>query len=242
MSSQVGLNPLMIVIAMVAGATLNGIIGMLLAIPLAAALQVIFQHVWVKPAIESLPLAATQAEDEADEADQGDAGAAPALTAVPVADENSDGIAERVLRPASSAQAADNQAAREAAAATGRPLPDISEEEAVEPEAAGLPTPKEILAVHAPAFDTAAEAARAEAETETEVEVVVTTSDELPTPEAILAATAVLEEEEAARTDEHAAVLPADESSLPESAPGAEDGTPTREKATLPAAGRDGKA
>jgi predicted PurR-regulated permease PerM len=239
MSSQVGLNPLVIVIAMVAGATLNGIIGMLLAIPIAAALQVIFQHVWVKPAIESLPLAAVQAENGSEE----DAGSAsdvvPELGAVPVADENGDGIAERVVRPASSVEAADDHAAREAAHAAGEPLPDISEEEVIEPEAVGLPTPEEILAVHAPALDEAAEAARAEAEEE----AAATAADELPTPEAILAATAVLEEEEAAKTDEQAAVAPAGENGLPESAPDAvANDAAKRENATPPASGREGKA
>jgi hypothetical protein len=55
MSSNVGLNPLVIIIAIVAGSTLNGIIGALLAIPLAGALQVIAQHIWLTPSLASLP-------------------------------------------------------------------------------------------------------------------------------------------------------------------------------------------
>ena len=55
MSSNVGLNPLVIIIAIVAGSTLNGIVGALLAIPLAGALQVLAQHIWVSPSLASLP-------------------------------------------------------------------------------------------------------------------------------------------------------------------------------------------
>jgi predicted PurR-regulated permease PerM len=55
MSSNVGLNPLVIIIAIVAGSTLNGIIGALLAIPLAGTLQVIAQHIWLTPSLASLP-------------------------------------------------------------------------------------------------------------------------------------------------------------------------------------------
>jgi predicted PurR-regulated permease PerM len=55
MSSNVGLNPLVIIIAIVAGSTLNGVIGALLAIPLAGTLQVIAQHIWLTPSLASLP-------------------------------------------------------------------------------------------------------------------------------------------------------------------------------------------
>ena len=55
MSSNVGLNPLVIIIAIVAGSTLNGIVGALLAIPLAGTLQVLAQHIWVTPSLASLP-------------------------------------------------------------------------------------------------------------------------------------------------------------------------------------------
>jgi predicted PurR-regulated permease PerM len=55
MSSNVGLNPLVIIIAIVAGSTLNGVIGAILAIPLAGALQVLAQHIWVTPSLATLP-------------------------------------------------------------------------------------------------------------------------------------------------------------------------------------------
>jgi hypothetical protein len=55
MSSNVGLNPLVIIIAIVAGSTLNGIIGALLAIPLAGTLQVLAQHIWVTPSLAMMP-------------------------------------------------------------------------------------------------------------------------------------------------------------------------------------------
>jgi hypothetical protein len=145
-----------------------------------------------------------------------------------VSDENGDGIAERVVKPASTVEAAEDQAEREAAEAR-RALSDGAEEDAIAPHAVGLPTPDEILAVDAPALDAAAEAARAEAEEE----AAATTTDELPTPEAILAATAVMEEEEeeaaaqvagtAGHSAEHTAEHAASHGSAP--APG-EDGLP----------------
>jgi len=55
MSSNVGLNPLVIIIAIVAGTTLNGVVGAILAIPLAGALQVLAQHIWVSPSLAMLP-------------------------------------------------------------------------------------------------------------------------------------------------------------------------------------------
>jgi predicted PurR-regulated permease PerM len=55
MSSNVGLNPLVIIIAIVAGTTLNGVVGAILAIPLAGALQVLAQHIWVTPSLALLP-------------------------------------------------------------------------------------------------------------------------------------------------------------------------------------------
>lgn len=242
MSSQVGLNPLIIVIAMVAGATLNGIIGMLLAIPLAAALQVIFQHVWVKPAIESLPLAAVHGDDgskrNAEEEENGRV--VPELNAVPVADENGDGIAELLVTPASTVEAADDQAARVAAAAAGHPLPDNLEAEMIEPEAAALPTPEEILAVSIPpALDEAAEAVRAEKE----VTAAATVTDELPTPEAILAATAALEALEDEKGEQVAASAPpAGENGTPaDTEPVAKESKPESEPVTLPATGRQAK-
>ena len=55
MSSNVGLNPLVVIIAIVAGSTLNGVIGALLAIPLAGTLQALVQHIWLTPTLATLP-------------------------------------------------------------------------------------------------------------------------------------------------------------------------------------------
>jgi predicted PurR-regulated permease PerM len=52
MSHNVGLNPLIVIIAIVAGGMLNGIVGALFAIPVAAALQVIVRALLVEPMIE----------------------------------------------------------------------------------------------------------------------------------------------------------------------------------------------
>jgi predicted PurR-regulated permease PerM len=51
MESQIGLNPLLVIVAIIAGATLNGIVGALLAIPVAGAVQVIARHVLIEPAL-----------------------------------------------------------------------------------------------------------------------------------------------------------------------------------------------
>ncbi|MBX3051665.1 MAG: AI-2E family transporter [Caldilineaceae bacterium] len=47
MSANVGLNPLVVIIAIIAGSTLNGIVGALFAIPIAGAIQVVAQHMWL---------------------------------------------------------------------------------------------------------------------------------------------------------------------------------------------------
>ncbi|MDQ4076217.1 MAG: AI-2E family transporter [Chloroflexota bacterium] len=49
---SVGLNPLMVLIAVVAGATLNGLVGALLAIPVVGALHVMLRYLVVDPMIE----------------------------------------------------------------------------------------------------------------------------------------------------------------------------------------------
>ncbi|MGH2543102.1 MAG: AI-2E family transporter, partial [Ardenticatenaceae bacterium] len=49
---SLGLNPLLVLIAVVAGASLNGMVGALLAIPVAGALQVIARYLVVEPMIE----------------------------------------------------------------------------------------------------------------------------------------------------------------------------------------------
>ena len=70
MASNVGLNPLVIVIAIVAGSTLNGIVGAVLAIPIAGALQVIVQDLWLTPSLASLPSEVMSTSD--DSKDMGD--------------------------------------------------------------------------------------------------------------------------------------------------------------------------
>jgi predicted PurR-regulated permease PerM len=52
MSHHVGLSPMLTILALIAGATLGGFLGALLAIPLTAALQVFFQRI-IFPAIEN---------------------------------------------------------------------------------------------------------------------------------------------------------------------------------------------
>jgi predicted PurR-regulated permease PerM len=47
MAANVGLNPLVVILAIIAGATLNGVVGALFAIPIAGAIQVIAQHIWM---------------------------------------------------------------------------------------------------------------------------------------------------------------------------------------------------
>ena len=71
MSSNVGLNPLVIIIAIVAGSALNGVVGAVLAIPLAGALQVLAQHIWVTPSLAALP------QEEVGAGQEGDASAEP---------------------------------------------------------------------------------------------------------------------------------------------------------------------
>lgn len=51
MESQVGLNALLVIVAIIAGATLNGVVGALLAIPVAGAAQVIARHLLIEPAL-----------------------------------------------------------------------------------------------------------------------------------------------------------------------------------------------
>ena len=53
MKRTVGLNPLIVIVALVVGGILNGVIGALLAVPVAGALQVIARHLLIDPAIQS---------------------------------------------------------------------------------------------------------------------------------------------------------------------------------------------
>lgn len=52
MHDNVGLSPLVVILALVAGATLNGVIGALLAIPVVGGLQVVAKHLLIEPALE----------------------------------------------------------------------------------------------------------------------------------------------------------------------------------------------
>jgi predicted PurR-regulated permease PerM len=57
MQHNVGLNPLVVILALAAGGSLNGVVGSLIAIPIAGALQVIARHVLIEPSIRnSAPL------------------------------------------------------------------------------------------------------------------------------------------------------------------------------------------
>lgn len=53
MEQSVGLNPLVVIVAIIAGGALKGIVGGLLAIPVAGALQVIARHLLIEPALQS---------------------------------------------------------------------------------------------------------------------------------------------------------------------------------------------
>ena len=75
MASNVGLNPLVIIIAIVAGSSINGVVGAVLAIPVAGALQVIAQYLWLTPAIATLAPDVVGAGGEQDSPDE----LAPAL-------------------------------------------------------------------------------------------------------------------------------------------------------------------
>lgn len=76
MEKSVGLNPLLVIFALVAGGILNGVVGALLAIPVAGALQVIAHHLWIAPALEesgaiekeSAPEAESESSDEEESA------------------------------------------------------------------------------------------------------------------------------------------------------------------------------
>lgn len=53
MEKNVGLNPLVVLFALVAGTILNGVVGALLAIPVAGALQVTARHLLIEPVIQN---------------------------------------------------------------------------------------------------------------------------------------------------------------------------------------------
>ncbi len=55
MERSVGINPLLVLVALVAGSTLGGVLGALLAIPVFGALQVVMRHVWLDPAVQTEP-------------------------------------------------------------------------------------------------------------------------------------------------------------------------------------------
>lgn len=52
MEASVGISPLLVVIAIVAGSSLNGVVGAILAIPIVGALQVIAHHLWIEPTLQ----------------------------------------------------------------------------------------------------------------------------------------------------------------------------------------------
>jgi predicted PurR-regulated permease PerM len=56
MERAVGLNPLLVIIALIAGGLLSGVVGALLAIPVAGALQVIVRHLLIDPTIRKRAL------------------------------------------------------------------------------------------------------------------------------------------------------------------------------------------
>lgn len=53
MQQSVGISPLLVIIAIVGGSSLNGITGAILAIPIVGAIQVIMRHIWIEPAINA---------------------------------------------------------------------------------------------------------------------------------------------------------------------------------------------
>lgn len=78
MEKSVGLNPLLVIIALIAGGVLYGAVGALLAIPVAGALQVLARHLWITPTLmqngtteEEVP--STSAGEEAVEEEQPEA-------------------------------------------------------------------------------------------------------------------------------------------------------------------------
>lgn len=52
MHRAVGLNPFLVIVALIAGGTLKGVLGALLAIPVVAALQVLTRHIVLQPIID----------------------------------------------------------------------------------------------------------------------------------------------------------------------------------------------
>ncbi len=85
MESNVGLNPLVVIVAIVAGGTLNGVLGALLAIPIAGALQVIAQHLLIEPTLtkrrwRSMDGGVLLEEEEEEEEEEG-----PAVPPTPMA-------------------------------------------------------------------------------------------------------------------------------------------------------------
>lgn len=64
MHKSVGLNPLVVILAVVAGGSVAGVIGALLAIPIAGAAQVLVRDLWIEPAIEENDAVAPLSQDE----------------------------------------------------------------------------------------------------------------------------------------------------------------------------------
>ncbi|RPI48879.1 MAG: AI-2E family transporter, partial [Chloroflexi bacterium] len=56
MERAVGLNPLLVIVALIAGGLLSGVVGALLAVPVAGAAQVIVRHLLIDPTIRKRAL------------------------------------------------------------------------------------------------------------------------------------------------------------------------------------------
>ncbi|HSJ52122.1 MAG TPA: AI-2E family transporter [Anaerolineae bacterium] len=75
MERAVGLNPLLVIVALIAGGLLSGVVGALLAVPVAGALQVIVRHLLIDPTIRKRTLRTEDGlvivgEEEEEEAEQ----------------------------------------------------------------------------------------------------------------------------------------------------------------------------
>jgi predicted PurR-regulated permease PerM len=82
MERAIGLHPLTVLVALIAGATLNGMVGALLAVPVVGAVQVVAKHLLIEPTVRShepvvdhgAVLFEPKDEEEPDEPKNGQAG------------------------------------------------------------------------------------------------------------------------------------------------------------------------
>lgn len=63
MSVNVGLNPLVVIVAIIAGSTISGVTGAVFAIPIAGAIQVIAQHMWLTAPLRDEECAPAETEE-----------------------------------------------------------------------------------------------------------------------------------------------------------------------------------